>query len=76
VCLCYSLAGLVGTVRYLVLPQHRHFITDVQVFIRGLLGLDLIQSNLVTASECAQDFTGFSGVESGGGGDEITGQMC
>ena len=47
----FSLSSLVGTLKYVVPQENHNIITDMQTFISGLIGLDLIQSRLLGASE-------------------------
>ena len=47
----FSLSSLVGTLKYVVPQENHNIITDMQTFISGLVGLDLIQSRLLGASE-------------------------
>ncbi|XP_070186023.1 uncharacterized protein [Littorina saxatilis] len=44
-----SLVTIVGSLKYVVPPENDYIITDIQIFIRGLIGLDLIQTRLLGA---------------------------
>ncbi|XP_076450764.1 uncharacterized protein LOC143286815 isoform X2 [Babylonia areolata] len=53
-----SLTSLVGTMTYVVPEKYHNIITDIQTFIHGMLGLDLIQTYLAEAihvSDLLQD---------------------